>query len=134
MNVLAELKNRFRPALSALVPDEGQVRELLDMIRPAQDAKFGDYQANFAMPLGKRLGKPPRDIAAELIKQDQRDDLCQTPEIAGPGFINLRLRDDWLTAQLNAAVQDDRLGIPSASQPRTIVVDYSSPNVAKPMH
>src|SRR3954467_6237508 len=114
MNVLAELKNRFRSALSGLVADAGQVGELLEMIRPAQDAKFGDYQANFAMPLGKRLGKPPREVATELLKQAKLDDLCHQPEIAGPGFINLRLRDEWLTAQLNAAVQDERLGISPA--------------------
>jgi len=134
MNVLATLKDRFRPALGALVSDAGQARELLEMIRPAQDAKFGDYQANFAMPLGKRLGKPPRDVAAEAVQRAELADLCQPPEIAGPGFINLRLRDEWLTDQLNAEVQDDRLGIALASQPQTIVVDYSSPNVAKPMH
>src|SRR5436190_5496823 len=104
------------------------------MIRPAQDAKFGDYQANFAMPLGKQLGKPPRDIAAQIISQVDLVDLCQPPEVAGPGFINLRLHDDWLAEQLNRAVPDDRLGIPPAEQPRTIVIDYSSPNVAKPMH
>jgi arginyl-tRNA synthetase len=148
MNVLAELKERFRPALEALVLGRPEARptigrpeaestdvvELLEMIRPAQDAKFGDYQANFAMSLGKRLGKPPREVATELLKQAKLDDLCQQPEIAGPGFINLRLRDEWLTAQLNAAVQDERLGISPAKEPKTVVVDYSSPNVAKPMH
>src|SRR5438046_6337989 len=107
MNILAILKDRFRPALAALRPDPAKVGELLEMIRPAQDAKFGDYQANFAMPLGKRLGKPPRDVAAEVLKQVNLDDLCPQPEIAGPGFINLRLRDDWLAEQLNAAVQDE---------------------------
>jgi arginyl-tRNA synthetase len=134
MNVLALLKDRFRPALAALVPDPAKVAELLDLIRPAQDPKFGDYQANFAMPLGKQLGKPPRDVAAQLIATTKIDDLCQPSEIAGPGFINLRLRDEWLTDQLNHAVHDDRLGIPPVENPHTIVVDYSSPNVAKPMH
>src|SRR6185369_10835161 len=67
MNILALLKDRFRPALAAFITDEAQVGELLDMIRPAQDAKFGDYQANFAMSLGKQLGKPPREIAGQII-------------------------------------------------------------------
>jgi arginyl-tRNA synthetase len=134
MNVLAALKDRFRSALAALVADEARVTELLELIRPAQDPKFGDYQANFAMPLGKQLGKPPRDIAAQVIASADLADLCQPPEVAGPGFINVRLRDDWLTQQLNEAVHDDRLGIAPSTQPRTIVVDYSSPNVAKPMH
>src|SRR5205809_4640212 len=118
MNLLALLKDRFRPALAALVGDPAMAAELLDMIRPAQDPKFGDYQANFAMPLGKQLGRPPRDVAAQLIAAAKLDDLCQPPEIAGPGFINLRLRDDWLAEHLNAAVHDDRLGIPPASQPQ----------------
>jgi arginyl-tRNA synthetase len=104
------------------------------MIRPAQDAKFGDYQANFAMPLGKQLARPPRDVAAQIAADAQLGDLCLPPEVAGPGFINLKLSDDWLAGQLNRAVADDRLGIPPASRPRTIVIDYSSPNVAKPMH
>src|SRR5436189_6142742 len=110
MNILALFKSRFRPALEAIAPDSARLPELLQMIRPAQDAKFGDYQANFAMPLGKQLGKSPRDIAAQIISQVDLVDLCQLPEVAGPGFINLRLHDDWLAEQLNRAVPDDRLG------------------------
>src|SRR3954465_15467595 len=109
MNVSQTLKDRFRPPLADLVSDLAKAAELLDMIRPAQDPKFGDYQANFAMPLGKQLGQPPREVAAQLIAVGQLDGLCQPPEIAGPGFINLRVRDDWLTEQLNNAVHDDRL-------------------------
>src|SRR5262245_33582033 len=128
MNILATLQNRFRSALAAMIADATKLADLLDMIRPAQDSKFGDYQANFAMPLGKQLGKPPREVAAQILSETQLDDLCQPPEIAGPGFINLRLRDDWLAARLNEAVQDDRLGNPPTHNPRTIVIDYSSPN------
>jgi arginyl-tRNA synthetase len=134
MNILAFLKDRFRPAVAALVGDEAKTRELLDLIRPAQDARFGDYQANLAMPLGKQLSRPPREVAGELVAQAAWADVCQPLEIAGPGFINLRLRDDWLAEQLSRAVHDERLGVPPAGQPRTIVIDYSSPNVAKPMH
>lgn len=134
MNVLALLKSRFRAPLAALVPEEAKVAELLDMIRPAQDPKFGDYQANFAMPLGKLLGKAPREVASQILSRVELADICQSPEVAGPGFINLRLADEWLAEQLNRAVQDERLGIAPAEEPRTIVVDYSSPNVAKPMH
>ncbi|MCI0358620.1 MAG: arginine--tRNA ligase [Planctomycetaceae bacterium] len=134
MNPLALLKSRFQPSLAALVPDQARVGELLEMIRPAQDAKFGDYQANFAMPLKKDLGQPPQEIARKILAATDLGDVCQPPEVAGPGFINLRLRDDWLTDKLNQAVHDDRLGIPPAMAPRTFVIDYSSPNVAKPMH
>ncbi|MBC8356187.1 MAG: arginine--tRNA ligase [Planctomycetes bacterium] len=131
MNILSELKSRFRIVLSELVEDPA---ELLSMIRPAQDAKFGDYQANIAMPLGKTLGKPPREIAAEIVGKLDLNDICEAAEIAGPGFINLRLKDDWLVERLNRAVGDERLGVATASDPRTYVLDYSSPNVAKPMH
>ena len=90
MNILSLLKNRFRPAIAALVPDASRQRELLEMIRVAQDPKFGDYQANFAMPLGKQVGQSPRDVAAQIVAATKPDDLCQPPEVAGPGFINLR--------------------------------------------
>jgi arginyl-tRNA synthetase len=104
------------------------------MIRATQDAKFGDYQANFAMPLGKQLGKAPPAVAKEIVANVTLGDICYTPEIAGPGFINLRLKDEWLTERLQAAVNDERLGVPPVEKPRTYVIDYSSPNVAKPMH
>ena len=131
MNALAELKSRFSQPLSQLVDDP---TDLLNMIRPSTDPKFGDYQANCAMPLKSRLGKAPRDIAADLVSSISVGDLCQQVEIAGPGFINLKLDDQWLQQQLLTAMQDPRLGIETTAQPRTFVVDYSSPNVAKPMH
>src|SRR6185436_5222747 len=85
MNILSELKLRFRAALEPLVTDP---TEVLEMIRPAQDPRFGDYQANCAMPLGKQLGRAPREIAAQIVERLEIADLCQTPlEIAGPGFI-----------------------------------------------
>ncbi|MFN5730550.1 MAG: arginine--tRNA ligase [Planctomyces sp.] len=131
MNLLTQIKQRFAPALAGLASD---VPALLDMIRPAQDAKFGDFQANFAMPLAKQLGRSPRDVAAEVLTKLQIDDLCESPEIAGPGFINLRLRTEVLAERLSRIAFDDRLGVPATEAPRTVVVDFSSPNVAKPMH
>ncbi len=131
MAILPEVKRRFGAALAGLCDDPVG---LLDMVRPSQDPKFGDYQANFAMPLGKRLGRPPREVAAEVVARLDVSDLCEPPEVAGPGFINLRLRNDWLSAQLARALSDARLGIPPVENPRTYVLDYSAPNVAKPMH
>ncbi len=131
MNLLGALRDRLRPALAPLAAD---VDELLGLVRPSQDAKFGDYQANFAMSLGKRLGKPPREIAQQVVNAARLDDLCSPAEVAGPGFINLRLRDDFLAGQLQAALADERLGVAAAERPKTFVVDYSAPNVAKPMH
>ena len=131
MNILSQIRARFRPALANLT--EG-VDPLLEMIRPSQDASFGDYQANCAMPLGKQLGLPPREVAQRLIDGLNVDDFCDPPEIAGPGFINLRLKNDWLIAQLVAALSDTRLGVDTTDSPDVVVIDYSSPNVAKPMH
>jgi arginyl-tRNA synthetase len=132
MNILAELRHRFRTALVALDPGAGQFAE---MVLPSQDAKFGDYQANCAMPLGKQLGKPPREIAQQLIASLDVADICETPEIAGPGFINLKLKNDFVLAQLKAMLADtEHLGVIASVEPRTLVLDYSAPNVAKPMH
>ena len=104
------------------------------MIRPAQDPRFGDFQANMAMPLGKSLGKPPRAVAEEIVANLRIEDLCDAPEIAGPGFINLRIRDDQLAAATAALAADERVGVARTDSPRTVIVDFSSPNVAKPMH
>ena len=132
MNVLAELRSRFQTALESLDTSAG---EFAEMVLPSQDARFGDYQANCAMPLGKRLGQPPREIATQLIEKLNLDDLCEAPEIAGPGFINLKLKDSWLIDQLQQTVRDpDQLGIVPVEIPKTYILDYSSPNVAKPMH
>ena len=132
MSILSELKERFRLALGDMA---GDMEELLSMVRRSQDPKFGDYQANLAMPLGKRLGRPPREVAAELLRRLDLSDSCDSVEVAGPGFINLRIRDEsWLAEQLTAALGDPRLGVAPLARPRRFVVDYSAPNVAKPMH
>jgi arginyl-tRNA synthetase len=131
MSILPVLKERFRGTLAGLVDDPA---EALELIRRSQDPKFGDYQANFAMPLGKRLRRSPRDVAAEVVGRVDLSDICEPPEIAGPGFINLRLKNQWLANRLAKAVNDPRLGVSPVVQPRTYVVDYSAPNVAKPMH
>jgi arginyl-tRNA synthetase len=131
MNILAELQGRFRAALEPLVENPA---EFVALVRPSQDAKFGDYQANFAMPLGKRLARPPRDVAAEVVARLAVDDLCEPPEVAGPGFINLRVKTAWLAAALARALGSERLDVAPAARPRTYVIDYSAPNVAKPMH
>src|SRR5439155_7311099 len=131
MNPLHLLQDVFRQALSALVPD---ATAYLSQIKPAQDARFGDYQANCAMPLAKVLGRKPRDIAQEIIERLDLGDFLEKPEIAGPGFINLRLKSDWLARRLQQLGRDERLGIEPVKPARTLVIDYSSPNVAKPMH
>jgi arginyl-tRNA synthetase len=101
------------------------------LIRPSS---FADIQANVALPLGKRLGRPPRAVATEIAANLDVADICAPPEVSGPGFINFTLRDEWIAATATELRADSRLGVPAADPPRTIVVEYSSPNVAKEMH
>ncbi len=131
MNLLAELRLRFSGALTGLCEDPS---EYTSMIRAAQDARFGDYQANCAMPLGKATGRNPREVAAELVERFDAGEEFADPEIAGPGFINLRVRDEWLAAEVSRMMSDPRLGHEAVDTPRHVVIDFSSPNVAKPMH
>ena len=129
MSALTEIRNALRETLAEYTDN---VDATLSMIRPAQDPKFGDFQANFAMPLAKQAGLPPRDLAQQIVEKLELP-FCETPEIAGPGFINVRLKDEWLVEQANQLSIDERLGH-QAVESKSIVIDYSSPNVAKPMH
>jgi arginyl-tRNA synthetase len=99
-----------------------------------RQSTFADFQANVALPLGKRLGRPPRDVAAELVRHLEVGDICAAPEISGPGFINLTLRSEWIAARAEELLGDPRLGTAAAARPQTVVVEYSSPNIAKEMH
>jgi arginyl-tRNA synthetase len=101
------------------------------LIRPSS---FADFQANVALPLAKRLGRPPREVAGELTGRLDVSDVCEPPEVSGPGFINFRLRDDWIAGQASRMLEDPRLGLEPAARPQTVVVEYSSPNIAKEMH
>jgi arginyl-tRNA synthetase len=101
------------------------------LIRPSQ---FADYQSNVALSLAKRLGRPPRDVAADLASHLGASDAVATAEVSGPGFINLTLRDDWIAGQATGQLADQRLGVAPADPIQRVVVDYSAPNVAKEMH
>jgi arginyl-tRNA synthetase len=131
MNLIHVFQDRFQKALAGLVPDPTPYAAL---VKPVQDPRFGDYQATCAMPLAKVLGRPSRAIAQEIEQHLEVNDVAEPPEIAGPGFINLRVRSDWLAAQLQRIAGDAHLGVEPAQSPRTVVIDFSSPNVAKPMH
>ncbi len=123
------LAQRVRDALTAAF---GAGEAATDpLIRPSQ---FADFQSNVALPLGKRLGQPPRAVAAELAGQLDVADICASAEVSGPGFINFRLRDDWIAGQADLLLGDERLGLHPAAHPQTVVVEYSSPNIAKEMH
>ncbi|KPK44563.1 MAG: hypothetical protein AMJ65_02665, partial [Phycisphaerae bacterium SG8_4] len=109
--------------------------ECAAIVKPAKDAKFGDYQANGVMSLAKKLKTNPRRLAEQVVERLDLSDICEPPEVAGPGFINLRLKAEFLADRLleiNKASAD--LGIQRTTEPKTIVVDFSSPNIAKQMH
>src|SRR3954452_12710831 len=96
MNLLTQLRSLFAPVLTDLAPDKAKVPDYLAMVKPAANADHGDYQANFAMPLGKVLGKKPPDVAKEIVAKLPTNDLIEPPTVAGPGFTNLRLKPDFL--------------------------------------
>jgi arginyl-tRNA synthetase len=93
-----------------------------------------DFQANAAMALGKQVGRPPREIADAIVAALDVEGVCSSVEVAGPGFINLTLSETYLASCVAAAAADERLGVAQVESPMTVVVDYSSPNVAKEMH
>jgi arginyl-tRNA synthetase len=127
-----QIEEAIRQALVAVVGPEGAAMDPL--VRPTQDPRFGDYQSNVALGLARRLGKNPRETAAELAAALDLARITETPEIAGPGFINFRVRPEFLAEQLGAVQADPRLGISPAEKPERVVVDFSSPNLAKEMH
>ena len=135
--VHVELKRRIRQALAECLG--ANYAEADPQLRLAQDERFGDYQSNCAMGIAKKLGTKPRDLAQRIVDALDMADLCEKPDIAGPGFINFRLQPAALTERLQAippAPHDgvDRIGIESAADPVTVAVDMSSPNLAKEMH
>ncbi len=131
MNVVELLQAKLRDALAGVVADPAPYAA---MVKPTQDPRHGDYQANCAMALAKVLGRKPPEVAREIVQKLELGAVLEEPQTAGPGFINLRLRSDWLAAQLQSMSRDDRLGVAPAQRPGTFVIDFSSPNVAKPMH
>ncbi|MCL2329735.1 MAG: arginine--tRNA ligase, partial [Phycisphaerae bacterium] len=140
--MVEQLRALFTEALVSLLGEEG--RSVDPLIRPAGDDKFGDYQSNLAMGLAKKMGAKPRDVAQQVLDRlpAEASQMCDPFEIAGPGFINIRLKTDWLADRLHAippapatlATDVDRLGIDPVAEPQTVVVDYSGPNIAKQMH
>jgi len=129
MSLQALLQSRVATALIAAGIDPA-----LAVVTPAADTRFGDYQTNAAMVAAKSLKKNPREVAATILSYLQVGDLSEVPQIAGAGFINFKILDAALSDAVNAVRLDDRLGVVPVADPKTILIDFSSPNIAKPMH
>ncbi len=129
--VITMLEDRISAAMSAAAGRGGCIAQ----VRPAADPKFGDYQVNGVMALAKQLKTNPRKLAEQIVAKLDVSDICEEPEIAGPGFINLRLKPEFVAANLLEINKDaERLGIEKTPKLKTIVVDFSGPNIAKQMH
>ncbi|MEU8071029.1 MULTISPECIES: arginine--tRNA ligase [unclassified Micromonospora] len=120
------LADRLAPAFAAVagMPVDPAVRR----------SQHADFQSDAALGLARRLGRPPREIAAEVRERASLADLCAAVEVSGPGFLNLTVSGHALGGLVSALAADPRLGVPPVAEPETVVVDYSGPNVAKEMH
>ena len=151
LRIAQTLNGQLRAAMERAFPEAAQLAsatgQALDpQLAPASKPEFGDFQANGALPLAKPLGQPPRAIAqaivAQLASEPAFAQLCLEPVIAGPGFINLTLRPERLAAEVGARLADPRLGVPVGANQGAgqevhagpVIVDFSSPNIAKEMH
>ena len=129
------LESRVTQALCEAFGEE--VKDMNPMVAIASKPEFGDYQCNVAMSLSKKVGMKPRDVADKLLQKlhPLLQDVFEQPEIAGPGFLNLRLRKDYIGGRISRMTEDgERLGIPKTDNPKRVIVDFSSPNIAKEMH
>ena len=129
MNIQSILSEKIKQAMIAAGADA----QCEALVRQSGKVQFGDYQANGIMPAAKKLGLNPREFAQSVLDKAELQEIAEKTEIAGPGFINIFLKDAWLADNINRAVQDPKLGVHNPEK-QTVVVDYSSPNVAKEMH
>ena len=134
MGLAVNVLERLRTAFGAVTPEGGDADAFKSAVRATNDPKFGDYQANGCMALAKSLKVNPRVLASQVADAVDLEPLAGPPEIAGPGFLNVRLHDAWMARSLADLLGADFPGIVPPAQPRTVVIDFSSPNVAKPMH
>jgi len=123
------LADRVRAALGAAFGADYASADPL--IRPSS---FADFQSNAALSLAKRLGKAPRDVAGEIVSHLNVSDISDAPTVSGPGFVNFTLRPAWIAEATTTLLGDPRLGTPLTDAPQTVIVEYSSPNIAKEMH
>jgi arginyl-tRNA synthetase len=136
MTVQNQLQNCINDALAGVLPDADLSALAPEVLRvvPTANPQFGDYQFNGALALAKLLKTNPRALATQLIEKLNVSEISELPEIAGPGFINFRLRREFLGSKIGEIARDERLGVPGREYSQSIVIDFSGPNVAKPMH
>jgi arginyl-tRNA synthetase len=125
------LEQKLQQAVAAVLPDAAATAVL---VRPCPDPKFGDYQTNALMALAKSRKMNPRQLAADVAAKLNISDLCEPVEIAGAGFLNFRLKPSAIAGALRSAAGGGPLFFQKTAYPRSVVIDFSSPNVAKPMH
>ncbi len=130
--LIEQLNTLFTTAIASVVGDNIAIPT--PVIVPASNPKFGDFQYNGALPLAKILGEKPRAIAEKIVAAVDVREICEPLEIAGPGFINLRIKSSYLAHQIQQLQSDPRLGVAKIAQPEKVIVDFSSPNIAKEMH
>lgn len=130
MNIRQILSEKVLAAMVAA----GLPNDTNPAVNPSARAQFGDYQANGVMGAAKKLKTNPRELAQQVLEHLHISDIAEKVEIAGPGFINIHLNKDWLATQLMSTANDEHIGVSQPTEPQTIVVDYSAPNLAKEMH
>jgi arginyl-tRNA synthetase len=131
-STIAYLTTQLDRAIVAALGDDYAGTDPLLVL--SSNPKFGDYQANMAMGLAKKLGQQPRAIAQSIVDNLDVSQVCESPQIAGPGFINFTVKPSYIATQLQAMQLDSRLGVSVADKPQRVIVDFSSPNIAKEMH
>ncbi|WP_425642498.1 arginine--tRNA ligase [Marinomonas gallaica] len=130
MNIQTLLNQRIQAAMVAA----GAAEDAPALVRQSAKVQFGDYQANGIMGAAKKIGTNPREFAAKVLEQLDMSDVADKVEIAGPGFINIFVKNEWLSGALAQLRNSDRLDVTVVADPQTVVVDYSGPNLAKEMH
>ena len=133
ITITEQLSERLNTALAKL-GKENLPSNFKGTVSAAADTRFGDYQTNAAMILAKKFGISPRDLALEIIKEIDVSDISNDPEIAGPGFINFKIHESTILSRVREILSSDRVGVEKTLRPEKILIDFSSPNIAKPMH
>ncbi|CAA6817849.1 MAG: Arginyl-tRNA synthetase (EC [uncultured Thiotrichaceae bacterium] len=128
------ISNLLDQIISSAMQKAGAPENAPAVIKPSGRPEFGDYQANGIMGAAKQLKMNPRELATKVVDALEIDEMAEKIEIAGPGFINIHLKNAWLAKQIISNLRKDNCGVEKTAEPETIVVDYSGPNLAKEMH